>query len=217
MGLILHGYWRSSATYRARIALNLKGLEYAVRPVNLVANEHMTDAYRALNPLGLVPALEADGQVLTQSTAILEWLEETHPEPALLPCGADDRARVRAMASVIACDIQPVSNLRIRRALKDDLGAGPEQVDAWQRRWIDDGFKALEAYLGHTSGAFAWGDAPGLMECYLVPQAYNARALGMDLDAYPRLAAIEARGAALPAVAAAHPDAQPDAPQASLT
>ena len=142
--LVFHGYWRSGAAYRTRIALNLKGLDYETAPVNLVEGAQRSDAFLALNPQGLVPALEADGLVLTQSPAILEWLEETFPEPPLLPGGTAERAQVRAMAALIGCDVHPLNNLRVLKALRSEFGASQEQVDAWAGRWIGAGFEALE-------------------------------------------------------------------------
>src|SRR5579862_9332971 len=140
MRLVLHAYWRSGTSYRTRIALNLKGLAYELHPVNLLAGEQGSDAYRALDPQGLVPTLEADGEALIQSPSILEWLEETHPEPPLLPPGPLDRARVRAMAALIGCDVHPLNNLRVLRALRREVGATDVLVAAWTKRWIVDGF-----------------------------------------------------------------------------
>lgn len=211
MALVLHGYWRSSAAYRVRIALNLKGLAYAQATHDLRAGAQGLPAYAALNPQRLVPALEADGQVLTQSTAILEWLEERHPEPALLPANPAERAAVRAMVALVACDIHPLNNLRVLNALRGDLNATPEQVSGWAQRWIADGFAALEALIQRHGGAFAFGDAPTLADCCLVPQVYSARRFAVDLAPYPRLLAATDAAQRLPAVAAAHPDRQPDA------
>jgi len=211
MSLILYGYWRSGTTYRTRIALNLTGLTYETRPVNLPAGEQGLAPYRALAPQGLVPALAVDGEVLIQSPAILEWLEETHPEPPLLPKDAAGRARVRAMAALIGCDIHPLNNLRVLRALRRDLGASDVQLQAWETRWITEGFAALEDLTGRTGGAFCHGDAPTLADCYLVPQVYSALRFGVDLAAFPRLREIDARARALAPFAAAHPDRQPGA------
>jgi maleylpyruvate isomerase len=211
MSLVLHGYWRSGTSYRTRIALNLKGLDYEIRPVNLLAGEQGQDAYRALDPQGLVPTLEAGGRTLIQSPAILEWLEETHPEPPLLPAGAADRAVVRAMAAVIGCDIHPLNNLRVLRALKRELGASDAQISAWEARWIGDGFEALERLIERHGGGFAWGDRPTLADCYLVPQVYSAIRFGVDLSPYPLIRAADERARTLEPVAAAHPDRQPDA------
>lgn len=213
MTLHLHGYWRSSATYRVRIALNLKGLDYTTVPHNLRAGEQHDPAYRALNPLGLVPALETPDGILTQSGAIVEWLEETHPVPALFPPDAAGRAEARAMAALVACDIQPLANLRVQQALTRDLGLDQGAADNWSRRWIGLGFDALEIMLARktASAPYALGNAPGVVDCFLVPQAYNAERLAMDLDAWPRLAAVVAAARAHPAIAAAWPDLQPRA------
>ena len=211
MKLILHGYWRSGTSYRTRIALNLKGLAYDTRPVNLLAGEQGDAAYRNLDPQGLVPALEADGEVLIQSPAILEWLEETQPDPPLLPQDPGGRAAVRAMAAMVGCDIHPLNNLRVLRALKHDLGASDDQLAAWESRWIGDGFAALEALIGRHGEGFCYGPGPSLADCYLIPQVYAAIRFGVDLDPYPRIRAVDRRARALDAFAAAHPDRQPDA------
>lgn len=219
--MILHGYFRSSAAYRVRIALNLKGLDYEQRAVDLRTGAQRSEAFLSLNPQGMVPALEADGQILTQSPAILEWLDETHPEPALMPADATGRARVRAMAALVACDIHPLNNLRVLTELRTTFGADQAAVDAWAGRWITPGFEALEALTVETQsnqvqsnqvgGDWLYGDAPTLADCYLIPQLYSARRFHVDLEPYPRLLAIEARALAHPAFAAAHPDRQPDA------
>ncbi len=211
MNLILHAYWRSGTSYRTRIALNLKGLAYEQRPVNLLEGEQGGDAYRALQPQGLVPALEHDGEVLTQSPAILEWLEETYPQPPLLPLDAVERAQVRAMAAVIGCDIHPLNNMRVLRALKRELTATDEQLSAWEDRWIGDGFAALEVMIARHGAGFCWGDRPSLADCYLIPQVYSAVRFGVDLEPYPLIRAVDARAQALEAFVAAHPDRQPDA------
>jgi maleylpyruvate isomerase len=211
MSLVLHAYWRSGTSYRTRIALNLKGLAYEIRPVNLVAGEQASEAYRALDPQGLVPTLQADGQTLIQSPAILEWLEEAQPDPPLLPQGAAGRAEVRAMAAVIGCDIHPLNNLRVLRSLKRDLGASDAQLAAWEARWIGDGFAALEPLIARHGSGFCWGDQPTLADCYLIPQVYSAIRFGVDLDPYPLIRAVDERARSLDAFAAAHPDRQPDA------
>ena len=210
MNLVLHSAWRASAPYRVRIGLNLKGLAYRVAPVDLVSSQHQQPDYRGLNAQALVPTLEVDGRALTQSLAILEWLDETVPEPALLPKTAFDRATVRAMAEIIACDIHPVNNLRILRALAA-LGVDPDGRDAWAQRWIGDGLAALEPMIARHGGAFAFGDAPGLADCCLVPQLYNAERFKVDLAPFPAIRAVAARALAHPAFAAAHPNLQPDA------
>ncbi len=211
MSLILHAYWRSGTSYRTRIALGLKGLAYEVRPVDLRAGQQGEAAYKALDPQGLVPALEADGRVLIQSPAILEWLEETHPDPPLLPRGAGPRAEVRAMAAIVGCDIHPLNNLRVLRALKRDLSAGDDQLSAWEARWIADGFAALEQLIARRGAGFAWGETPTLADCYLIPQVYSAERFGVDLEPFPLIRAVDERARTLPAFAAAHPDRQPDA------
>ena len=209
--MILHGYWRSGTSYRTRIALNLKGLAYETSPVDLRTGAQKSEAYLALNPQGLVPALETDnGLVLTQSPAILEWLEEAHPAPALLPSGAADRAVVRAMAALIGCDIHPLNNLRVLKAVRE-LGADQTGADAWAGRWILDGFTALEAMVTRHGEGWCFGDAPSLVDCYLIPQIYSARRFNVDLTAFPRLLAVEAQADRHPAFVAAHPDNQPDA------
>ena len=211
----LHTYFRSSAAYRVRIALHLKGLDYEAVPVHLVrgGGEHRQPAYLGLNPAGLVPALEDAGQVLTQSLAIVEYLEETHPQPALLPAAALDRARVRAIAQVIACDIHPVNNLRVLQYLTRELGASEAQKNAWYRHWIGVGLQAVEAMLAGDArtGAFCHGDTPGLADCCLVPQVFNARRFGCELSAMPTVLRIADHCAGLEAFRRAAPEAQPDA------
>ena len=209
--MILHGYWRSGTSYRTRIALNLKGVAYEHAGVDLRAGDQRGEAFRALNPQGLVPALETDdGLVLTQSPAILEWLEERYPDPPLLPSSATDRAIVRAMAATVACDIHPLNNLRVLNAVRD-LGADGEGVKRWTARWIADGFAALEAIIAKHGDGFAFGDQPTLADCHLVPQVYSAERFAVDLTPYPRLLAAAEQARALPAFARAHPDRQPDA------
>ena len=210
MTLILHSAWRSSAAYRVRIGLNLKGLAYDIAPVNLVTSQHLEPAFAALNPQHLLPALEVDGKVLTQSLAILEWLDETTPQPPLLPADPFDRAVVRTMAQIVASDTHPVNNLRILRALTD-LGVAEPERDAWIRRWITDGFTALEMLIVRHGGDYAFGDAPTLADICLLPQVYNAERFKTDLAPFPALRAVAARCAQHPAFAAAHPNTQPDA------
>jgi maleylacetoacetate isomerase/maleylpyruvate isomerase len=210
MQLTLHSAWRSSAAYRARIGLNLKGLAYDIVPVNLVASQHLEPAFGALNPQHLLPALEVDGKVLTQSLAILEWLDEAVAEPPLLPADAFDRATARSMAQIVACDIHPVNNLRILRALTD-LGIAEPGREAWIRRWITDGFTALERMIVEHGQGYAFGDAPGLADCCLIPQVYNAERFKTDLTPFPAIRAVAARCAEHPAFVAAHPNQQPDA------
>lgn len=205
--MILHGYWRSGAAYRVRIGLNLKGLTYEQRPVELRSGEQRSEAFLALNPQGLVPALEADGQVLTQSLSILEWLEERHPDPALLPGPSSERAIVRSMAAIVACDIHPLNNLRVLKAVG---GLGAVQND-WARQWIAPGFDALETLIARHGGGWAFGDQPTLADCFIVPQIFSAGRFEIDVSAWPHLAAIQARADAHPAFIAAHPARQPDA------
>lgn len=209
--MILHGYWRSGASYRVRIALNLKGVAYDQAPHDLRQGEQKSADYLALNPQGMVPALEIDGQVLIQSPAILEWLEETHPQPALLPADAADRATVRAMSALIGCDIHPLNNLRVLGSLRRDFNADQATVDAWAARWIAPGFDALQALVERHGAGWSFGDAPTLADCYLIPQLYSARRFNIDLAPWPTLLAVEKRAAAHPAFMAAHPDRQLDA------
>lgn len=209
--MLLHGYWRSSTSYRVRIALALKGVDYAQATHDLRRGDQHDERYRALNPQGLVPALEADGAVLTQSPAILEWLEERYPTPALLPAATAERAIVRAMAATVACDIHPLNNLRVLDTLRSGFDADGTAVQLWSARWIADGFAALEAMVVRHGRGFIYGDAPTLADCYLVPQLYSAERFELDLTTFPALVAAGARTLALDAVAAAHPDRQPDA------
>ena len=207
----LHSYWRSTAAYRVRIALNLKGLDYQQIPHDLRVGEQAAPAYASVNPQQLIPALEVDGVVLTQSLAILEWLEETHPEPRLLPARAADRAAVRAMAQTIAFDIHPLNNLRVLARLRAEFGADENAVSRWIAGWIADGFEALETLIAKRGGAFAYGDTPTLADCCLVPQVYSARRFNVDLAHYPRLVDAADRAGELDAFVAAHPTNQPDA------
>ena len=209
--MILHGYWRSGASYRVRIALNLKGITYDNAAHDLRKGEQKAADYVALNPQGMVPALQDGDLVLTQSPAILEWLEETHPAPALLPKGANDRAIVRAMAALIGCDIHPLNNLRVLKAIRSEFNADQAAVDAWAAQWIAPGFDALEALVARHGAGWSFGDAPTLVDCYLIPQMYSARRFNMDLSPWPRLLAVEQTALGHPAFASAHPDLQPDA------
>lgn len=207
----LHGYWRSGAAWRVRIALEVKGIDYVQVSHDLRTGEHRDAAYAALNPQMLVPAIEADGVVFSQSPAILEWLEERYPAPALLPQDAAERARVRAMAMIVCCDIHPLNNLRVLNALRTDLAADDAAVNAWIARWIAEGFAAIEPMIARHGGQFAFGDCPTIADCCLVPQVYSARRFGVPLDAYPLIVGVADRCETLPAFARAHPSAQPDA------
>ena len=208
--MILHGYFRSGTSYRTRIALNLKGLAYDQRGVDLRQGQQRSATFLALNPQGLVPALETGEAVLTQSPAILEWLEETYPDPPLLPSDPTERAQVRAMAALIGCDIHPLNNLRVLGAVRG-LGADAAAVDAWAGHWIGAGFDALEALVARHGEGWGFGASPTLADCYLIPQIYSARRFNLDLSPWPGLQAIDAIALAHPAFAAAHPDRQPDA------
>lgn len=210
--LTLHGYWRSSASYRVRIALNLKSVPYDQVSHDLRHGEQRASDYLAIAPHGLVPTLEADGQILIQSPAILEWIESRWPTPALLPAEADAAAVVRSMAAIIGCDIHPLNNLRVLRALKA-MGLDQAGIDAWVARWVGEGFAALEQLVARHGRGWCFGDAPTLADCYLVPQIYNVRRFAVDLSAYPTLLAVDEGARALPAFAIAAPEAQPDAGQ----
>ena len=211
MTFVLHSYWRATAPYRVRIGLNLKGLAYDYAPVDLAAGDQRSEAYRRLNPQGLTPALETDdGRVLTQSLAILEWLEEVHPVPPLLPADPYDRAVVRAMAGLVACDIHPLNNLRVQQQLAR-MGQDEAARLAWTQRWITDGFSALEPMIARHTAGFCFGAEPGLADCLLIPQVYSAERYEVDLAPYPAIRAAAARCAEHPAFQAAHPDRQPDA------
>lgn len=213
--LQLYSYFRSSASYRVRIALNLKGLPYTYVPVHLLQGggaQHAPD-YQQINPAELVPALVDDGHALGQSLAIMEYLDETHPEPALLPRDALGRARVRALAQTIACEIHPLNNLRVLQYLEHDLQLDEAAKATWYRHWITLGFTALEAMLTKSphTGAFCNGDTPGLADCCLVPQVANSRRFATPLDAFPTIRRIEAACLALDAFTKAAPHLQPDA------
>ena len=209
--IILHGYWRSSAVYRVRIALNLKNLDYDQIGHDLRAGEQQDPAYKAIAPAGLVPAIEHEGQAFVQSLAILEWIEERWPEPPLLPRSIEQRAIVRAMAATVAADIHPLNNLRILKYLKGELDRSQQEIDAWIAHWIHEGFAALEVLIGRHGGDFAFGDSPTMADCLLVPQVFNAERFGVDLSPFPRIVDVVTRARALPAFEAAHPDRQPGA------
>ncbi len=209
--LVLHGYWRSSASYRVRIALNLKGLSFAQVTHDLRLGEQRDPAYLTLAPQGLVPALAEGSDTYFQSPAILEMLDERWPEPRLIPQSPKDAAMVRAMAAVIGCDIHPLGNLRVLQALRQDFAADEMQIKAWRHRWMGEGLRAMEVMLESFGGSFSYGDRPTLADCYLIPQLYNAKRFEISLEQYPRLGAVDATCATLPAFAAAHPEQQPDA------
>jgi maleylacetoacetate isomerase len=210
----LYSYFRSSAAYRVRIALNLKGIEAEQEPVHLLRPEPLPAYRQAHNPQGLVPAIETgeDG-LIPQSIAIIEYVEERFPQPALLPKGLAERAYVRAAALLIACDIHPLANLRVLRYLKRELGQEQPAIDTWYRHWVEDGLGRLEAYVTAQgrSGRFLFGDGPTMADCCLVPQLFNARRLECDLAGMPTLVAIDARCQELEAFRKAHPSVQPDA------
>lgn len=211
--LKLYSYFRSSAAYRCRIALNMKGLAHETEFVHLIKDggQHTKPAYRAVNPQALLPTLEHDGRVITQSLAIMEYLDEVHPKPALLPGDAEQRAKIRAFALAIACDIHPLNNLRVLSYLKAPLGHDQAAVDTWYRYWVETGLAACEALLPSGEIRFCFGDQPTLADACLVPQVYNARRFKADLTTMPRLAAIDKACCELPAFAQAAPEAQPDA------
>ena len=211
----LYDYWRSSAAYRVRIALNLKGLKPETAAVDLRRNggEQHGAAFAAVNPQKLVPALDDSGQVLTQSLAIIEYLDETYPQPPLLPGTAHDRARIRAMALTVAADIHPIQNLRVLKYLQQHHGASEAQTQAWARHWISLGFEALEGLVQRAPqhGPYCYGNSVTLADIALVPQMANARRFGCDVSVFPRLVAVDAALCALPAFSKAAPENQPGA------
>jgi maleylacetoacetate isomerase len=205
----LYTYFRSSAAYRVRIALNLKGLSYESAPIHLLKKEQSASEYLAVNPQGRVPSLDVDGMVLIQSPAILEYLEEVFPEPPLLPSDPLARARVRAACALIACDIHPLNNIGVLRYIKRAFGQEQAAIDEWCRHWIIEGFTALEQLI--EPGPFAFGSTPTLADVYIVPQVYNARRFNIAMERYQKIAAADAACAALDAFTAAAPEAQADA------
>jgi len=210
----LHNFWRSGTSHRLRIALNLKGLRADYLAVHLGQEAHLSAAFKVVNPQQLVPALELDnGEVLIQSPAIIEWLEETHPTPALLPAGASERARVRALAAIIGCDIHPINNRRILQTLRKTFGADEAAIEAWCGTWIGAGFDAYEALLAADTqrGPYSWGDTPTLADCYLIPQVESARRFQVDLARWPLISAIDSACGEHQAFRLAAPAAQPDA------
>jgi maleylacetoacetate isomerase len=205
---VLYEYWRSSAAYRVRIALKLKGVDYESRPIDLREGTQNSAEFRAVNPFGLVPMLEIDGHQLTQSLAIITYLDTRFPSRPLIPAMAAERAHVTAMALAIACDIHPLNNLRVLKYLKTELGHSQDEVDDWYRHWISAGLPALEIQAKPLSGAFLFGDNPTGADVCLVPQLYNARRFDVPLDNYPTLLRAEENANKLEAFAAAHPDRQ---------
>ena len=205
---ILYDYARSSAAYRVRIALNIKGVEYESRQISLLDGAQQGEEYRKLNPQGLVPALDIEGQLLTQSVAIIDYLDTRFPEPRLMPEEAADRANVLAMALAIACDIHPLNNLRVLKYLSGTLEVGEPERNAWYAHWVSEGFAALEALAAARGGQFLFGDSPTIADVLLVPQMFNARRFNVPVDAYPTLLRADAKACELAPFANAHPDAQ---------
>lgn len=203
---LLHDYYRSSAAYRVRIALNLKGIAYDRHSVNLAEGAQKQADYRALNPQGFVPMLEIDGLKLTQSLAIAVYLDQKFPDPPLMPRDPADGAHVRALAMTVACDIHPLNNLRVLKYLKNRLEVTQEQSDTWYAHWVTEGLAALEALAAPRAGAFLFGDEPTLADVCLVPQLYNARRFAVPIAPYPSLRRADESASAHPAFAAAHPD-----------
>ena len=212
----LHGYWRSSATYRVRCALELKAIPYTVAAVSLVADggQHNAEAYRALNPLAEVPTLTIDGVPIAQSVAILELLEELHPQVPLLPSAPLDRARVRQMVEAVNSGVHPIQNLKVQKYMAAHYGHDTAANEAWCRHWITRGFEGLEVLVGRWCGRHAFGDAPTLADCLIVPQIYNARRYHVDMAAFPRLQSVWDAAQGLSPFQRAAPETQPDAPRA---
>ncbi|MGO8094617.1 maleylacetoacetate isomerase [Rhizobium leguminosarum] len=203
--VVLYDYWRSSASYRVRIALNLLGIDYKTVPINLLDGAHKTPEYLALNPQGLVPTLVIDGKTLTQSLAIIEYLAETRPECGLLPPDIADRQKVRALAYAVAMDIHPICNLHVVSHLMT-MTEKPDAREEWMKHFISDGLAKLETMIGKADGAFSFGNTPTMADLCLVPQVYNARRWGVELTAFKRISDIDSKCAELPAFQAAHPD-----------
>jgi maleylacetoacetate isomerase len=216
--LCLFSYWRSSAAYRVRIGLNLKGLAYDIMPVHLLRDggEQHSESFRDANPQQLVPVLQHGHRMLRQSLAILEYLDEIWPSPQLLPAIARDRPRVRALAQLVAGDVHPLNNQRGLQYFENEWGVPQPERDRWMQHWIEEGFAAFEAMVYHhpSTGTFCDGDVPTIADCCLVPQVYNARRVGIDMAPYPTMVRIEQACLALPAFEAARPENQPDAPPA---
>jgi maleylpyruvate isomerase len=209
----LYSFFRSGTSHRLRIALNLKGIATDYTAVDLRVDEQLKEAFKAINPQGLVPALDTGEQVLIQSPAIIEWLEEKHPTPALLPTGADARAHVRALAAIVGCDIHPINNRRILQTLRKQFGANEDAINAWCGHWISEGFDAYEALIAadKTRGRFSFGDTPTLADVYLIPQVESARRFNVDLGRWPLISAIDKACGEMEAFKKAAPMAQPDA------
>ena len=214
--MTLYGYFRSSTSYRTRIAMNLKQLDYDYVAVNLAKDEQLEAVFQSINPQGLVPVVQVNDLWLYQSPAILEWLEEVYPEYPLLPKDAASRMQVRALSAMIGCDIHPLNNRRILQYLRNELSVDEDQVMAWCHRWMSEGFDALEKRLAQdkTRGKFCYGDSPTFADCYLIPQVSSAERFKVDLSAYPNIVAIDAHCRTLKAFADADPMVQPDAPNA---
>lgn len=210
MAVTLYSYWRSSASYRVRLALAWKRLDHHIIPVDLRQGAQTAADFRARNPQGLVPLLDIGGAALAQSLAIIEYLDEVHPDPPLLPADAIGRARVRAAAQVIACDIHPLGNLRVLRFLKEPLGHPDAEIEAWTRHWIEIGLTSLDQFAGEHGGSCLYGDSVTVADLCLLPQLYNARRFACDTSAFSRLVAIEDHLASYGHLAAAAPSAQPD-------
>lgn len=209
----LYSYFRSGTSHRTRIAMNLKGLAYEYIAVNLAKDQQLESMFKAINPQGLVPVLQADDLLLFQSPAILEWLEEVYPETPLLPKDAVGRMQVRALSAMIGCDIHPINNRRILQYLRNELAVEEDEVIKWCNHWISEGFAALEKRLAqdNSRGKFCYGDSPTFADCYLIPQVASARRFKVDLSAYPNIAQIDAHCRTLKAFADADPMTQPDA------
>lgn len=211
MALTLYSYFRSSTSYRVRIALNVKGADYNILPVNLLKGEQRSDDYRKVNPAGGLPTLVEDGQVFTQSLAILEYIEERWPTPALLPADAAGCARVRALSQVVGCDIHPLNNLKVLHYITGELAASEAQKLAWMHHWLAEGFRTFETMVAPLSGEFCYGDQLTLADICLIPQVFNAERFGHEMSAYPTIMRIVAHCRRLSAFERAHPANQPDA------